>query len=97
MSRLKIIISENAEIQIEQAYVYYKIISKKIAEDFKEKLDDCINSISKNPTIYKFEFENYQQAVVKKFPFVVIYAQYDDIIFIASVFNTHQNPNKKMK
>jgi len=50
-----------------------------------------------NPETYKLEFDVYRQAVVKKFPFVIIYTKIDSKILISAIFHTSKNPNKKFR
>lgn len=97
MKKYKIVLSEKAEIQMEDAYLFYKNIRPTLGDQFLNKLNDCINSILINPFIYKIIFENYRQAVVKKFPFVIIYTQNENIILLTSVYNTSRNPVNKFK
>jgi hypothetical protein len=97
MKDYEIILSEKAEIQIEDAYFFYENIRLTLADKFLTKVNDCINSILINPFTYKIIFENYHQAIVKKFPFVIIYTQNENIILITSVYNTYRNPVNKFK
>ena len=97
MSNLKEILTLQAEIELEKATLFYDLISIKLGDDFLLHIDECIASILQNPESYKIEFENYHQAVVKKFPFVLIYTRIESIILISSVFHTSKNPKKKFK
>lgn len=50
-----------------------------------------------NPETYKLEFDVYRQAVVKRFPLVIIYTKMGSTILISAIFHTSRNPNKKFK
>lgn len=39
----------------------------------------------------------FREMPLKRFPFVIIYELRSDKIIVFSVFNTHQNPDKKFK
>ncbi len=98
MKSYNLILSEKAEIQIEDAFIYYDLISTKIADAFLFNLDECLNSILNNPLIYKTIKNGLRQAVLKKFPFVVVYSiEKENIIFVGCVFHTSKNPKKKHK
>lgn len=97
MGNLTALFSLQAENELDIAFDFYDSISSKIGDAFLYQINECIKSILINPETYKIEFEIYRQAVVKKFPFVIIYTQIDDIIFISSIFHTSKNPNKKFK
>ena len=89
--------SQNAEKELQIAFSYYDSISSKISDNFLQEIEDCVNSILLNPFTYKIEFDVYHQAVVKKFPFVIIYTKINDVIFISEIFHTSQNQIKKFK
>ncbi|WP_435302835.1 type II toxin-antitoxin system RelE/ParE family toxin [Flavobacterium aestuarii] len=68
-----------------------------MGDNFLKQIDACIESILLNPETYKLEFDVYRQAVVKKFPFVIIYTKIDSTIFISAIFHTGRNPKKKFR
>lgn len=72
MGKLKEVLSIQAENELEDALQFYDLISTKIGDNFLKQIDACIESILLNPETYKLEFDVYRQAVVKKFPFVII-------------------------
>ena len=97
MGKLKEVLSIQAENELEDALHYYDLISTKIGDNFLNQINACIESILLNPETYKLEFEVYRQAVVKKFPFVIIYTKIGSTIFISAIFHTSRNPNKKFR
>lgn len=97
MSKLTEVLSLQAENELEDALYFYDLISTKIGDNFLNQINTCIESILLNPETYKLEFDVYRQAVVKKFPFVIIYTKIDSKILISAIFHTSKNPNKKFK
>jgi len=97
MVKLKEVLSNQAENELEDALYFYDLISTKIGDNFLNQINECIESILRNPESYKLEFDVYRQAVVKKFPFVIIYTKIDSVIFISAIFHTSKNPDKKFK
>lgn len=97
MSKLTEVLSLQAENELEDALYFYDLISTKIGDNFLNQINTCIESILLNPETYKLEFDIYRQAVVKKFPFVIIYTKIDSKILISAIFHTSKNPNKKFK
>nr|WP_315158152.1 type II toxin-antitoxin system RelE/ParE family toxin [uncultured Flavobacterium sp.] len=97
MGKLKEVLSIQAENELEDALYFYDLISTKIGDNFLNQINNCIESILLNPETYKLEFDVYRQAVVKKFPFVIVYTKIDSTIFISAIFHTSRNPNKKFK
>ncbi|AZA72345.1 type II toxin-antitoxin system RelE/ParE family toxin [Chryseobacterium indoltheticum] len=84
-----------AEDNIEEATDYYANISLKVVKSFNKQLDLSINRIVSNPYFQK-RFKNVRALPVKKFPYIIFYEVNDEekVIYILSVFCTHQNPEK---
>lgn len=80
-----------AEENIEEATDYYANISLKVLK----QLDLSISRIVSNPYFQK-RFKNVRALPVKKFPYIIFYeiSEEEKIIYILSVFCTHQNPEK---
>jgi len=97
MSKLKEVLSIQAEIELEDAFYFYDLISTKIGNEFLNQINICIQSILLYPESYPLEFDVYRKAVVKKFPFVIIYTKIDSIIFISAILHTSRNPKKKFR
>lgn len=98
MKKFKLIISEAAESQIKEVFLNYNLISDKVADNFLMQLDNCINSIHKNPTIFQVFRIYFRQVPLKKYPYVVIYSiENKNTIVILSVFHTSRNPSKKLR
>ena len=97
MGKLREILSILAENELEDALYFYDLISTKIGDHFLNQINECIESILLNPETYKLEFDVYRQAVVKKFPFVIIYTKIDSTILISAIFHTSKNPDKKVR
>lgn len=51
----------------------------------------------KNPEIYKIAFSVFRSAKLSKFPNVAIYKVEQNEVIVTKVFNTYQNPIKKIK
>lgn len=83
-----------AENDLIIALNYYFEISPKLEKKFLAQVDKQFNDILNSPNLYQYETETSQKAVMKKFPYVIIYEQYEDIIMILAIFHTKQNPKK---
>lgn len=84
-----------ANIDIIVAYEFYESRRKNLGEQFLNELENCFQSILLNPTTYKIVYSIYRQAVMQKFPFVVLYSVDKKDIIITAVFHTGKNPTKK--
>lgn len=83
-----------AENDLKIALNYYFDISPKLEKRFLSHIDKQFNNILNSPNLYQYETETSQKVIMKKFPYIIIYEQYEDIIMILAIFHTKQNPTK---
>ena len=94
MKSYNLIIKEEAKHEIVEAYNWYEDKQNKLGDKLLVSLDECFNTILKNPKIFAKQIQNIRQAIVKTFPYVVIYEIEQKQIIVYAVFNTNQNPGK---
>jgi len=70
---------------------YFKI-NINLKKKFIHYLDLTFNKILDFPNLYQYETETSQKVLIDKFPYIVIYEQYEDIIMILAIFHTSRNP-----
>jgi len=81
-----------AEEDLENALNYYYEIDNKLEAKFLKYLDATFDKILKFKNLYPYENEVVQKIVVEKFPYIVLYEQYGEIIMILALFHTKRNP-----
>ncbi len=85
-----------AEIEIAEACKWYEDKQSGLGKKFLSEVDHYLRLIAKTPLLFPIRFsERYRFAVLKKFPFMIVFSVQDDenIIFVNSVFHTSRNPN----
>lgn len=90
----ELVVQEEANLEILEAYVYYENTQTGLGEKFMKQLGKYFLRIQANPKHFEIK-KNYREAFIQKFPYVIIFDIIDHKIIILSVFNTHQNPTKK--
>jgi plasmid stabilization system protein ParE len=90
-----IVLTDGAQQEIINAFNYYESAQAGIGAMFINYLESTFNSISTNPKGFKKISSKSRQAVVRKFPFIVIYEAIDDQIVILAVFHTSRKPKRK--
>ena len=94
----KIQILPRATKEISDAIDWYESRRKGLGEDFWTELKVELLRIQENPLIFPFyggERKQVRKAVVKRFPYLILFRIYKDKVFVLSVFHTHLDPNKK--
>ena len=71
---------------------YYQAISEKLSEAFCKDIFLSLDAIENNPTFFSYYHEPFRRVLLKKFPYLIIYKIYGDIVIITGVFFAKQNP-----
>ena len=94
MKKYNLIIKAEAKEEIIDAYNWYEDKQTELGERFINTIDEYFNSISLYPQQYHIEFNNMRKAVVKEFPFIIIFEIENNDVVVYAVFHTKQNPDK---
>jgi plasmid stabilization system protein ParE len=97
MNNYNLIVKQEAAQEIINAYHWYESKSEGLGESFLSALDDCLETIDINPATYQKIYKEQRQAIVKTFPFVVMYEHDNNDIIVYAVFDTNQDPEKKIR
>jgi plasmid stabilization system protein ParE len=81
-----------AEEDLQEALNHYFKIDSNLEKKFIYYLDLTFSKILNFPNLYQYETKTSQKVLVYKFPYIVIYEQYQDIIMILAIFHTSRNP-----
>jgi plasmid stabilization system protein ParE len=91
---VELIITAEADEDFGQAYTWYENQHDGLGEDFARRVEACIERICRMPTAYEKIHENYRRAIVRRFPYAVIYDYEDDVVTVYCIFHTSQDPAK---
>ncbi len=92
----KINLEKGAKLDIDDALFYYRNnVSKRVAKNFSADVRKGFKAIKINP-YYRQYANGYRGLPLKKFPYIIFFKidEENKIIFINSVFETHQEPKK---
>ena len=84
-----------ADEDILNAVDYYKEISDSVVSSFEKQLSKAYDRLERNP-FFQIRYDDVRALPLKKFPYVVLFHvdETKKIVYILSVFCTHQNPEK---
>jgi plasmid stabilization system protein ParE len=83
-----------AEYDVAEGYSFYEDRATGLGEEFLRAVDACISRIARSPEAHQRIYKTYRRAVVRRFPYVVIYDHENGIVTVYSVFHTSQDPKK---
>ena len=89
-----IVISEIAQMDIEDATGYYEVRRKGLSRLFLLSIKDTFLLISRNPLMYAKIYKEIRRAVTKKFPYAIFYKinNQDKEVVIYRILSTYRNP-----
>ncbi len=93
----RLIVKEEAAAEISDAFDYYEEQQFGLGEYFLGTLYSRFETLLTNPLTNPKIHDEYRQAVVSKFPFVIIYEIENDAVVVYSVFHTSRHPDGKIK
>lgn len=86
--------TSEAEDDSYQGYAWYESRRIGLGREFITAVDACLQLISRNPKLYQTIYKDYRRAVVRRFPFSIIYEGTDSEVTIYAIFDSRQEPNK---
>jgi plasmid stabilization system protein ParE len=87
-----LILSSEAEADLASAKVWYDNQQPGLGTRFVDTFDRLADSIRTNPEMYAKEFEDLRVAVMRRFPYLVVYRIDDDQITVVAVYHVKRNP-----
>jgi len=91
----KIEIRPLATIEILEAYDWYESQREGLGLEFLHELDVFYDSLLRNPETYSFYEGTVREGKLHRFPYVIVYEVFDEVIAVFSVFMTSQDPSRK--
>ena len=98
-------IKESARKGAVEAFLYYEDKQPNLGDRFLDKMALLLllllllllNEISKHPKHYPEKYKQFRQALIKPFPYIIIFEMVDYTIVVYKVINAKRNPKKFYK
>jgi plasmid stabilization system protein ParE len=96
-----LLVRPEAELEVDEAYQWYKQRSEELAEEFVDLLGRCFLDIQENPLGYPKFHKNARRLVMTKFPYNIIYmleeglledGSFGETIIVFAVAHARRNP-----
>ncbi|NCT10856.1 MAG: type II toxin-antitoxin system RelE/ParE family toxin [Flavobacteriia bacterium] len=94
----KIVFEPSVYNEIEDAISYYESKQFELGEEFFNYLEGYFKTLENQKVLFEIKRKPvFRELPLKRFPFIIIYEILKNQVIIYSVFNTFQNPTKKIK
>ncbi len=90
----KIVVSEAALYEFEDAVNYYNSQKENLGNEFAALVNRSFEQISENPCGFQLMYDGIRHFVIGRFPYSIFYKIDDkeNTIIIIAIFNAHRNP-----
>lgn len=95
--KLELIFKDEANIEVLEAYLYYENELEGLGERFLNELDRVILAINLTPNGFQKFHNGTRQIPTDVFPYVVVYKVEGKSLVIFAVFQTQQDPERKIR
>ena len=95
--KYKIAFRKRASREYIDSLLWYKERSMYAAKDFVKAIDDTLERVASNPARFRNTYSKFHEAMVKKFPFGIVYFidEAEKQVVIVSIFHFRRSPRKK--
>ncbi|MDH4305483.1 MAG: type II toxin-antitoxin system RelE/ParE family toxin [Nitrospira sp.] len=76
----RIVFRPEAETELTEAVDWYEARSQGLGAEFLRSLDAVIAQVQRHPTLYPVLFGTARRAVLRRFPYSLIYTIHDDVL-----------------
>lgn len=92
----KLDILNQAKLEIIDVFNWYENKKLGLGGEFIQEIESTLYYIENNPEHYQIKYRNkYREAVLKRFPYLIIYEIMEKTVVVFSVFPSKNNPSKK--
>jgi toxin ParE1/3/4 len=85
-------LTERAVTDLAQAFQWYEEQKPDLGYRFMARIDEALDRISENPTLFAPQIKGSRRVLVEQFPYAIWYKVSRDAVVIACL-NTHRSPN----
>ncbi|HEY2726162.1 MAG TPA: type II toxin-antitoxin system RelE/ParE family toxin [Parafilimonas sp.] len=87
-----------AALEVIEAYDWYELQRQGLGIEFLNELEIFYQKLLQNPHIHSYYQKPVRSGKIERFPYVVVYEIFNEVIIVYSVFMAKQNPaNKRTK
>jgi plasmid stabilization system protein ParE len=89
---LPLVVSPEADDDLVEAKAWYDGQRLGLGDDFVLRVEEALEVIRGMPTLYGKVFEDVRLALIRRFPYAILYRIDDDQITIVAVYHTRRDP-----
>jgi len=88
----KILFTQAARADLVEAVHWYDTHAPQVVPQFRGALRTALSRIAENPKQFPPSFKNTRRALLRRFPYIIVFRETQDAIYVVAVFHTSRNP-----
>lgn len=89
----RVIVEDEGRDEVREACAWYEDRQAGLSLDFIEELDATFGAIGDRPGSFPIVARNARRALVRRFPYLVLFVELDDQVAVIGVFHTARDPS----
>ncbi len=89
---MNVLFHPDAELEFNEAIDYYEDVENGLGYDFSIEIANAISRIIAFPKAWPVIDDNIRRALVRRFPYGVLYSEDQETVYVVAVMHLHRNP-----
>jgi len=89
---LRLVLDPAAFAELREAAEFYEASRNGLGREFLEDVETAFDSIARHPELWRKLSGRFRRCLVHRFPYGIIYAIEDDIVYAAAVMHLRREP-----
>ncbi|MEK6558380.1 MAG: type II toxin-antitoxin system RelE/ParE family toxin [Candidatus Margulisiibacteriota bacterium] len=90
---MKVKFSKLAWLEFQESIVFYEFEMKGLGDRFKQDVYEMLEIIAQFPLMGQVESKRIRRMMLMSFPFKILYAFVDNIVYIVAIASQHRRPD----
>ena len=86
-----------ADRDLLEAAEWYEEQQKGLGGKFIDEVEELLGYLETNPLLFPIKYKEVRQAILTRFPYVILFRIESKTVIVLAVFNCYLNPAKKKK
>ena len=91
--RLPVVLRPEAQAEFDKAFDWYEQQRPGLGVDFAEHVQELLDRIVETPLLYSKIFKDVRRAVLRRFPYLVLYQIEKSQILVLAIFHVKRHPS----
>ena len=88
----KLLFTQAARADLADAVRWYDTHAPHVVPQFRDTLRAALIQIAENPKQFPPALKNTRRALLRRFPYILIFREMDDAVYVVAVFHTSRDP-----